>query len=458
MKSNRRDLMVATALATMLPVAARADRNDLGQPRVVEGPMMGPVGPDKASIWLRLSGDYFDAFIEYAEDPDDGPWLKTPSFRADAVDDFCVTVGIEGLKPATQYYYRLVVNGGRDRYLKNFPPFPFRTAPDGPARFRVAFGSCARIQSDPLQPVWLVMEDWRPDLLLWLGDNIYGDSLDVEMLANEYRRQRFVASYQTIGRSVPQLAIWDDHDFGLDGYDRTSPVKDQSLSIFKNYWANPAYGLAETPGVFFAHAHGGVDFFFLDGRYHRSPSTDDDGPDKTMLGAGQFDWLCGQLSRSTAPFKIISCGTGWSGQQGAHGDSWSGYLTERDRLFDFMRDEAVTGVILLSGDTHFPQVTCIPRSEQGGYDLYNLVSSALAQQVEFELSAPIDIRRRLGSDKLIRNPVFGVNNFGVLDFDLTIEDPELRFNIVTSWGKILYEPLVLRASDLQNGVVSWSMK
>ena len=155
---------------------------------------------------------------------------------------------------------------------------------------------------------------------------------------------------------------------------------------------------------------------------------------------------------------IVSAGSGWSRQAGPRSDSWAGYLTERDDLFNFIRTEAISGVVLLSGDPHFPQVTCIPGSDQGGYDLYNLVSSALAQQVDFEYRPSFNISHFMGPEKLIRNPVFGVNNFGIIDFDLTDKVPELGFNVISAQGRPLYKPLVLLASDLQNGVKSWPHK
>ncbi|MFQ5739432.1 MAG: iron-containing alcohol dehydrogenase, partial [Acidobacteriota bacterium] len=66
---------------------------------------------------------------------------------------------------------------------------------------------------------------------------------DPDILAEEYRRQREVPRLQPLLRSRPQLAIWDDHDYGLNDSDRTNPVKKEALRVFQQYWANPAYGL-----------------------------------------------------------------------------------------------------------------------------------------------------------------------------------------------------------------------
>ena len=86
------------------------------------------------------------------------------------------------------------------------------------------------------------------------------------------RRQPSVPGFQPVGRNVLQLAVWDDHAYSLNDHDRISPVKDEALTTFRRYWANPGYGTADVPGVFFRHRYGGVDFFFLDCRYYRDPT------------------------------------------------------------------------------------------------------------------------------------------------------------------------------------------
>jgi alkaline phosphatase D len=278
------------------------------------------------------------------------------------------------------------------------------------------------------------------------------------MLAQEYQRQRFVPSFQPVGRNVPQLAIWDDHDFGLDNFDRTNPIKAEAAAIFRQYWANPSSGLPNVPGVFFDYSYGGVDFFFVDDRYHRAPDADEDTPEKEFLGKGQFDWICQKLKASRAPFKVILCGSGWSRLKGPGGDSWSAYLHERTRLFNFIRDSKISGVVLLSGDTHYPYVACAPWSEQGGYDLYDLVSSALAQVLS---DTQAGVEQRLANmlpDRMIRSPIVNVNNAGIIDFDMTGKTPQLRFNVIDARGRELYDPVTIRADELVNGVSSWKSK
>src|SRR3546814_5834585 len=91
------------------------------------------------------------------------------------------------------YWYRLRYAGEHDRYQ----PLPYRTrtAPAGPAKFRVAFGSCCRIQFDQAQRIWNAVRALEPDMFLWLGDNIYADSDQPDALVDLYARGRRSAEH-----------------------------------------------------------------------------------------------------------------------------------------------------------------------------------------------------------------------------------------------------------------------
>lgn len=416
-------------------------------PRVLQGPMVGPAAPDSVTVWARISGA-FDVCLEY-----DTAWpftapRRTPPLHSRKEDDYVLVMRADGLTPSTRYYYRVLVDGAADRNLGPLGAFATHTAPAGPAAFRVAFGSCARVEVFPEQPVWAAVHAARPDLFFWLGDNIYADALDADLFAEGYRRQREVPALQPVIRSVPQLAIWDDHDYGLNDSDRRNPVREGSLDVLRRYWPNPSFGLPDEPGAFFRYQYGGVDFFFLDTRYHRAPNEQPDGPGKSALGSAQFDWLCEGLAASRAPFRVLLSGTGWTMAKGVGGDSWASFRHERDRLFDFIVARRIGGVLLLSGDTHVGELNCVPWSEHGGYDLYDLVASPLAQvmNTNWPTRKP-EVRIR---------PVYpSMPNFGVLDFDLTTSPPSVTLSLTNERGHSVWNPVRLTTDDLTNGVSSW---
>jgi alkaline phosphatase D len=432
--------LVQSALALPLLGPCGALAAALGYPRLMQGPMIGGVSPDSMTVWGRASGP-LTVSVEYALDRAFLDTRTTAAVVARPEDDYTVKISMSGLAPGTRYWYRVLVDGQVDRYHKT--PYVAKTAPMGPATFRVAFGSCARVQLDAEQRIFHAVRAAEPDLFFWLGDNIYGDSDQPHVLAEEYRRQRMVESLTPLLATVPQLASWDDHDFGLNDADRTNPVRDGALRVFRNHWANPGEGLEGVPGVFFRYQYGGIDFFFLDGRYHRDPNDQPDGPGKSMLGAAQKNWLRANLRASTAPLKLLVCGSGWSTGDGPQGDSWSAFRYERDELFDFIRDHDIGGVVLLSGDTHVGELNCIRWSERGGYDLYDLVSSPLAQP-------PSESWPALAPEHRVRRVYARGANFGVLDFAWDPE-PRLTFTLRDVRGDAVWVPLTLTMSDLRNG-------
>ena len=105
------------------------------------------------------------------------------------------------------------------------------------------------------------------------------------------------------------------------------------------------------PGIYHKFSPDQVEFFMLDVRYHRSPDKMIDDGIKTMLGERQFAWLKDGLKNSKAKIKIIASGSEW--QRSSHADSWASYPREREAFFDFLREEKITGILLISGDRHF---------------------------------------------------------------------------------------------------------
>lgn len=446
MTTHRRSLLKQAGLvAASLPFVPAAWAQSLGYPRALQGPMVGAPTANALRVWVRTSGT-FDVALEVATRRDFSDVRVSTPVQANASNDFCVAPMIEGLAPATAYFYRFKFDGVLDRYQ----PLPYRTktAPRGRATFRAAFGSCARLQIDTEQRIFSVAQALEPDLMFFLGDNIYADSVEPAALADLYRRQREIERLRPFIRSTPSLAIWDDHDFALNDSDRTNPIRDQALALFKNYWANPSHGLPNVPGIFFKYEYGGVDFFFLDGRYYRHP-TDYEGADKSMLGPEQKAWLKDQLRASRAPFKVLVSGGGFSKAE-ANGDSWAVYQAERNELFDFIRDNRIEGVFGISGDSHMGELNCVPRSEQGGYDIYDLCSSPLANFPDLDFVDQMPEVR-------IRGPYTRSCNIGLMEFSFD-NGPRMSYTLHNTIGAPAWDPLVLTPSDLRNGASTWRTK
>ncbi|NQV32682.1 MAG: alkaline phosphatase D family protein [Phycisphaeraceae bacterium] len=189
-----------------------------------------------------------------------------------------------------------------------------------------------------------------------------------------------VASRITEARWLKQS---DDHDYGVNNSDRTQPGKERALRTFFEIWANPPVQTGEQPGIWTRFAAGQCEFWLLDGRYHRSPNDDPDGPNKTMLGMEQRAWFTESLASSEAVFKFPVSGSSWhcGGKE-----AWNHqFLYEYDTILSHVRAHRVSGLILLGGDQHVCKVSIRPRESWGGYDLHEWMAGRLVNpQQDYE--------------------------------------------------------------------------
>ena len=300
-----------------------------------------------ALLWVQAESP---GKIDIAWRVDGEPREQTMSLDASAANDNVVLARIVGLAPGRDARYR--VSGDGDVREGTLRAHPFWSKPQDAPQLKLAIGSCFFLAD--ASSLWGDSDyggDFRifdsiaakrPDMMLWLGDNLYfqrPDYLDPAALAARYRRQRAFEPLQRLLTAAPQIAIWDDHDYGPNDADASYTMKGETLALFKRYWANPSYGLPETAGVF-GYAHlGDIDLFLLDDRYYRSGNRAIDGPSKTMLGRAQLAWLRNALLYSRAPLKLVVNGSQmWNRANRFEG--WNHYATEQKAFADWLVSES----------------------------------------------------------------------------------------------------------------------
>ena len=320
------------------------------KPHLVLGPMLGHVADAAAKIWVRASGEGSLSVAVSTNASLAGAKL----FNGDQLAEetaFAGVVDVTGMEAFQTNYYCVLLNG----VPAMSAPYPhFVTArPSGtPGPLRVAFTSCSGYAApDPAAGMADLALRANADVFLMLGDNHYANSPALDRQRFAYGHQRQSAGFRALTSTVPTYGIWDDHDFGPDNSDGTLENKETAWRAFKEHWANPSYGEPDNPGVYFKFTRGDVDFFMLDGRYHRTPNKTKDEGAKTMLGRAQIEWLKRALLASSARVKFLAAGSEWQ-SQGTE-DGWKSFQRERDEILDFIEANDVQGVILISGDRHF---------------------------------------------------------------------------------------------------------
>jgi len=413
---------------------------------LLHGPMLGHVTEGAASFWVRTAEESEVTIrVESAGNPE----VRSATGRTKKNADYTTVVRVEGLQPDSEHSYRVEIDGEEVEVatpkFKTYPPVG--TA----AKFQVAFTACAGYAPEH-ERVWNTIGNRNPLALLMLGDNVYIDDPEHALTQQFcYYRRYSRPEWRELVSGIGVYAIWDDHDFGKDdsfgGPKIDTPVwKREVWNVFTQNWNNPAYGGGEKqPGVWFDFHIGDTHFIMLDGRYYRKanerkgakPADDET---LSMLGPVQLAWLKETLKTSDATFKIISSPVPWAdGTTPGRNrfDKWEGYPDERKEIFDFLSEQKINGVVLLSGDRHRSDARRIDR--ENGYALFDFMSA---------------IPTNYHTHPLVKGPgyLFGHNSkntFGMLHIDTTLEDPKLTFEIVTIDDESIWS-YDLRLSELSH--------
>ncbi|MDR7486182.1 MAG: alkaline phosphatase D family protein [Armatimonadota bacterium] len=334
-------------LALTLTVLVSWAEGSAQVPSFPDGVAAGDVTQDAAVIWTRAPSAG-GLRIEYSTDPGFADAQTAGPVYPDAATDYAVTVELRGLQPGRRYAYRV-------RAAHTIGPtgtFVTPPVPDRPASLSLVWGADTYELFRPFH-IFEATRSRTPDLFLFLGDTIYADLAPVrartlEQYRQKYRTHRDDPSLQAFLASTATWAVWDDHEVA-NNFDSTHPRLTIGLQAFIEAW--PIRTDAADPRRLYRSVRWGrAEIFILDTRQYRSPNPSPDGPDKTMLGRTQKQWLLDGLVRSTATVKIIAS----SVPLRYHGrDSWEGYTAERDEILRFLRDRRIQPVVFLTGDVHY---------------------------------------------------------------------------------------------------------
>lgn len=326
---------------------------------LTHGPMLGAPRVDGARVWARTDATRLVG-LEVGSASDLADAVTVDWAWPSPLDDYAAHLSATNLPAGSDWWGAVTVDG-----VRQGAPFPI-AVPESAGPLTFAFGSCSKDES---QPVFATIDALDPDLFVFVGDNHYGNTDVVDALRWNYRWSLERPERAALLRATPTLATWDDHDYVGNNTDATAPGRANALRVFQEYWANPGAGAEGVPGVFTTATVGAVEFFLLDDRYHR-------GLDASVLGGPQQQWLLDRLAASDATFKFLVSGSQWTAD--GSNDSWAPYVAQRDVILDFVRDQGISGVVLLSGDVHRSEFRVIERASAGGYDLPELTSSPLA--------------------------------------------------------------------------------
>jgi alkaline phosphatase D len=412
-----------------------------------------------AKIWLEVSSQVRTVSLQYKKRGETR--TKTVLYKGPLGNEFNpLQLTIGGLDFNSIYDYQFIIDGKPSlakgqfttkdlwQYRKPAPDFSFIT------------GSCSYYNEPvfdrPGMPygkdssIFETMAKENASFMLWLGDNWYTREVDYFSewgLWYRVAKERSLPVMQSLWKSMPHLAIWDDHDYGPNDIGKNYILKNTSRNIWKNYWCNPTYGENEQ-GIYTMFSWSDVDFFLLDDRWWRSADNTKDSvngkpnPDKKMFGSQQMEWLKNSLLYSGATFKIIATGSQVLNPVSPF-DRLGEFPAEYDELMNFLADNKISGVLFLTGDRHHTEIIKINRP--GIYPLYDITVSPLTSATHKfgSVEAKNDFR------------VFGLDekqNYGRFSFSGKRGERKLTIDFLGVDGKKLGEWSV-RENDLKTPLV-----
>jgi alkaline phosphatase D len=305
---------------------------------------------------------------------------------------------------------------------------------------RIVFASCCH-QSKPA-PIFDAIVRYRPQLFVWMGDVIYGDSANVAVLREKYQLQQFRPSYRSLCELCPVIGTWDDHDYGANDAGREYPMKAESQAAFLDFLQEPVPSKRrQQQGIYATYVYGPVGqqirLILLDTRYFR----DQVGSDGALLGEAQWQWFERTLQHSKAQIHVVVSSIQVVAEEHRF-EKWASFPKERLRLLRMLAQPKMPPVVILSGDRHLAEISQAP-AEWVGYPLYEITSSALKQS---RGSNNKEVNRyRVGKN-------YGYNNFGSLNIDWSRKPPVITGLIHDADGAVVRShpiPLPARMNQIE---------
>ena len=228
--------------------------------------------------------------------------------------------------------------------------------------YKLGVGSC--IDQNLKQDIWITIKKHNIDGFIFLGDNVYGDtsSGNLDKMKRAYAKQK--SNFPSWLNKKDIIAIWDDHDYGVNDGGGDYKNKNEAKKLFIDFWKIPVNDIRrERQGLYFERSQliedKEIQYIVLDTRYFRSPlngETNNYQPNKspyaTVLGNKQWKWFRKTLRNSEAEIIFILSSIQVLATNHPY-EKWANFPHERKRLLKEIKLASQDKTIIaLSGDRH----------------------------------------------------------------------------------------------------------
>lgn len=299
-------------------------------------------------------------------------------------NDFILKTKIRSLRPNTVYHYR-VIFGPDKEHTKPSKNATFKTLPstDQSVPIRFCLTSCLNYAffqdghklTPPAAPEdrtlgYPALEpiaQLRPDFVILNGDCVYYDhpwqtrAKNQSELRKKWREQYVMPRFVKLFGQTPTYWLKDDHDHRYNDSDTTgdeAPSNRLGIDTFREQV--PILEPRSNQPTYRTHRMGkDLQLWFVEGRDYRSPNNMPDGPEKSLWGKEQREWLQRTLKESDATFKILISPTPMLGpDDGSKSDNHAnlkGFNHEAQSFFEWLKTSSIhpTTFFILCGDRHW---------------------------------------------------------------------------------------------------------
>ena len=364
---------------------------------------------DRVILWTRLTPEQESAgaihvLCEVAEDPEFNSIVLAEVFTTSGERDYTVKFDAAGLLSEQHYWYRFSVGEqyspvGRAQTL----PTPGQYA----ERLRYAVCSCSSYPHGYFSVYRMIANRSDLDFVLHLGDYIYeyGDSqygdnaqrlLDPPheiLVLDDYRRRyahyRKDPDLQAVHQIHPFITVWDDHESANDSYkdgaenhnDGEGEWEARKAQAIQAYfeWMPIRPPTESEDSIYRAFRYGDLaDFMMLDTRLEgrakqlENPVDPARGDARDLLGQTQKEWFKNKLATAQGQWKFVGQQVMFAQLQlleiqrllpgvptdefsplvAINMDQWDGYPVEREEILDFVDENSIKNMVVLTGDIH----------------------------------------------------------------------------------------------------------
>lgn len=364
-----------TTAIVWMRLTAAATRNNAGVPtkgrfnkatsRPVEGPtdrLEGacPGAPGRVRVRYGTREDLADA-------------RETDWAEVTAATDFSHQHLLTGLKPATVYHYAAETAGpaGTPRHTALSGRFETALPADSRTDITCCVLTCQMYNDlDHVDGfhIYPAMAKLDPKFVAFTGDNVYYDSEEPRAVTAELARYHWQRMY-SLPRHVELLrrvtTYWekDDHDTVNDdswpGRSMGQLTFAQGQEIFRQQ-------VPMSASIFRTFRWGkDLQIWLTDGRDFRSPNDMPDGPQKTIWGAAQKQWLKQTVKASDATWKVLISPTPLVGPDRSNKNdnhANNGFRHEGDEIRAWFKENVPDNLFTVCGDRHWQYHSVHPQS------------------------------------------------------------------------------------------------